>query len=431
MADLGIFHWTYQEYNAFTLSLSLFMVLGLVLFQFLIRDDGLLSVAFRCVNGTNNRRLTCYNTDICWSTDGAHVKYHLRWLLRTVIVVVACYLWQTCIVSYKALNINYYNHRLIFREECKMRAADCFGASKPWHFFLFWSVPDELCSTTTDFTDTAISDNIIPQHSFVICIRWISPDSLVYTAHLAIAFALSQMIVSLSEVVVWILLETQWPKVWSVGLVCISIAFLVFWISSIFIGMLFSFFTSWLGFVELLSVPLVLLCCREIARSLRRIRRLRVQKWAAKADKPVAQLAEEEVLLAATSNIQALHQLRSVDLSVDITPEGDNNRSSGGVGGVNLALSRLRNTYARGRNNPHQQLSSCRPVINHTPTTANTMTSRMTSSKSIQPYVALDSQVVVEDDNEQTQLDTKDNLSKEDDASADEVRSGGTSATNC
>eukprot|EP00922_Rhytidocystis_sp_ex-Travisia-forbesii_P002535 GHVS01003763.1.p1 GENE.GHVS01003763.1~~GHVS01003763.1.p1 ORF type:complete len:373 (+),score=31.23 GHVS01003763.1:187-1305(+) len=322
MLDINIFHWNYQSYNAITLVLSSFIIAGLFIFQMLVRHDSLLAVTFHCIRRSSNRRLLCYDTDITLSPDGLHVKNYLMWLQRTVIVVVMCYLWQTCIFSYRALNLHYVSYRQLLRRECVEGGADCFGASQPWYFFVFWALPDELCNgLSVDATDGDILNYFIPSYSYAICIRWIAPDTLLYTTNLAIAFSLTQMIIILSEVMIWILLETNWYTVWSGALWVVSAIFLAFWMTSIFVGVLFPFFTSWLGFVELLSVPLVLFCCRVIANSLRKIKGIRVQVWAAKADKPISHLAEEHILLNRPSSIANFQQLGSSVFSQRLTSE--------------------------------------------------------------------------------------------------------------
>eukprot|EP00922_Rhytidocystis_sp_ex-Travisia-forbesii_P047586 GHVS01070894.1.p1 GENE.GHVS01070894.1~~GHVS01070894.1.p1 ORF type:complete len:229 (+),score=22.17 GHVS01070894.1:55-687(+) len=209
MSDLSFLHWNYQVYNALTLVLSSCMIAALFTFQMLIRNEGLLAVAFHCIRKSNKRRLLCYDTDITLSSEGMHVKNYLMWLLRTVIVVVMCFLWQTCIFSYRALNLNYRIYRQLLLQECFFRGADCFGASQPWYFFVFWAQPDEICGKLLDTSEGYIEQLLLPYYPYAICIRWIIPDSLLYTTNLAIAFSLSQMIIILSEVMIWILLQTS------------------------------------------------------------------------------------------------------------------------------------------------------------------------------------------------------------------------------
>eukprot|EP00922_Rhytidocystis_sp_ex-Travisia-forbesii_P072656 GHVS01108327.1.p1 GENE.GHVS01108327.1~~GHVS01108327.1.p1 ORF type:complete len:387 (+),score=33.19 GHVS01108327.1:154-1314(+) len=288
----------YQEYNAITLILSVVTIMSLCAFQLATKHNTILSVLFHSVTRCS-KRLFCFDVPISFTDEGSTVIICLCWILRIVIVVVMCFLWQTCVLTSKALNLNYDFYRQQLVNQCTLMQSDCFGASAPYHFFSFWGKPPELCHQ--DITDQAI----IGRYPYVICISWITPDIILYTSSLGISFALSQMIVILSELVVWSGLETTRFHVWSLVVIAASCLFVAVWISCIFIDVFFDFFTSWLGSVLLLSVPSVLLVCRQIGLHLRKIRDSKLKQWKARADKPLDQLNDESATLP-TNVVEAL-----------------------------------------------------------------------------------------------------------------------------
>eukprot|EP00922_Rhytidocystis_sp_ex-Travisia-forbesii_P072655 GHVS01108326.1.p1 GENE.GHVS01108326.1~~GHVS01108326.1.p1 ORF type:complete len:365 (+),score=31.58 GHVS01108326.1:79-1173(+) len=289
----------YQEYNAITLILSVVTIMSLCAVQFASKHNSILSVLFHSVTRFS-KRLFCFDVPISFSEEGN----------------------TTCVLTSKALNLNYDIYRQQLVNHCTLMQSDCFGASAPYHFFSFWGKPPELCHQ--DVTDPAI----IGLYPYVICISWITPDIILYTSSLGISFALSQMIVILSELVVWSGLESTNFHVWSLGIIAVSCLFVAVWISCIFIDVFFDFFTSWLGSVLLLSIPSVLLVCRQIGLHLRKIRDAKLKQWRARADKPLDQLHDESVALP-TNVVEALD--RSVSCRRPLMFDGELEMSPGGA----------------------------------------------------------------------------------------------------
>lgn len=290
------------------------MITALLLFQLILRYDSVLTVCFHSIQ-LRGMRLRCFEVDITvYNDDSESLRDYLRWLIRIVIVVVFCYVWQTCFISYKAFHLQPSSPSCYIRDifdQCR-RKADCFASSKPFYFFLssWWHEPPQICDEGDYPTSTislllsdenkayaALINRILPDKPFVVCVRFIHPNNVNYTTQLAISFALSKMIVLFTELTVWILLETKRFYLCNVTLLIITLLFFFIWITCMFIPTIFTFVVSWLGFVELLSIPLILLACRQIATHLRRLKSLKFNTWKLAADRSIDHLRGEEELL--------------------------------------------------------------------------------------------------------------------------------------
>eukprot|EP00921_Rhytidocystis_pertsovi_P001942 GHVQ01003300.1.p1 GENE.GHVQ01003300.1~~GHVQ01003300.1.p1 ORF type:complete len:406 (-),score=37.32 GHVQ01003300.1:935-2152(-) len=329
-------HWEYHLYTTLSLVLSCIILLCLFGFHHVSAHQPLLVVMFRSVTRAQ-KRLFCFEIDLTGSKEGKRVQSCLRGLLRTVVVLVLCFLWQSCVLRYRVFNLN---HTVDIRElvaQCQIFETDCFAASSPMHFFLFWHTPTQICSSATvsaivgppsinlfdvggvngyvarpneidvrgmgtttgsGGVDIAydVSQDVLDVNPFVICMRWVPPDTLLWTTQLAIAVALCHMVVTLSEVMVWIVLETRHHRTCSIGVLVVSVLLFAGWVGSMFVDEFFVFYGSWLGFAQLLSVPIILLICRQISTDLRCIRHAKIHRWKANANRPIDQLDSSQNL---------------------------------------------------------------------------------------------------------------------------------------
>ncbi|PFH38659.1 hypothetical protein BESB_010010 [Besnoitia besnoiti] len=281
-------NWGYQVYNCFTLMLSCIILFCVLLIHEMSRSASVLPHAFQMIT-LRKRRMFCFEVDISSGPCARKVRMHYMWLLRTAILVVGCYVWQTCLLSYWAIDYRDTSARASLVTACTVDDADCFGSRHNYDFFSVNAAPPNLCVKYSyeDLRTERIQEEIRENYRYITCIGFVRPDTLTYTQHLAIAYALTKMIITLFEVLVWFLYRSR-SSLLAIVVLVVGIIFLGVWVGSIFIPRLLTFFGSWIGYVMLLSVPLVLWTALMAAHNLRKIQHQKWTLWQIQANRPVA-----------------------------------------------------------------------------------------------------------------------------------------------
>lgn len=271
--------WTYQTYNLLTLVLSTTFIICLFLMYSISRTVSVLPHAFRMVT-LERRRMLCFDVDITSGRQAHKVRMLYIWMLRASILVMFCFVWQYCILTYTAIDFATPRGPLQLYVQCVYWESDCFGQKSHHKFFDFHSNPENVCSSfLKDIGNndvTAVMDDILKENRYLLCVHFVSPDAMVYTAGVALAFALGYLILTGFEVLVWLLYRAT--ERWLPILVfTIGIAVLALWIGSLFVSQLFTFFGCWISFVMVLTVPWILWLALAAAYNLRKLQH---QKWA-------------------------------------------------------------------------------------------------------------------------------------------------------
>ncbi|KEP63772.1 UNVERIFIED_CONTAM: hypothetical protein HHA_231220 [Hammondia hammondi] len=286
--------WPYQVYNCFTLVLSCTVLLFVLAIHEMSLYASILPHAFQMVT-LRKRRIYCFEVDISSGPAARKVRMQYVWLLRTAVLVVACYLWQTCVLSYWAFDAREASGKQSLLDACGNDGADCFGSAHNYDFFSVNASPANLC---VKYDLAAIlrpetQEEIYTKYRYVTCINFVTPNTLVYTQHLAIAYALAKMIITLFEVLVWLLYRSR-SSILPTVVFAVGVVFLAVWIGSIFIPRLLSFFSSWIGYVMLLSVPIVLWTALLAAHYLRKIQHQKWTLWKIQANRPMARAEDPD-----------------------------------------------------------------------------------------------------------------------------------------
>ncbi|CBZ53372.1 conserved hypothetical protein [Neospora caninum Liverpool] len=286
--------WPYQVYNCFTLVLSCAVLMFVLVIHEMSMSASILPHAFQMVT-LRKRRMYCFEVDISSGPAARKVRMQYVWLLRTAVLVVGCYLWQTCVLSYWAFDFRDASGKQNLVSACQNDGADCFGTKHNFDFFSVNASPTNLCVKydLAATLRTEVQEEISSQYRYVTCINFVKPNTLTYTQHLAIAYALAKMIITLFEVLVWLLYRSRSSLLPTVVL-AVGIVFLAVWVGSIFIPRLLSFFSSWIGYVMLLSVPIVLWTALLAAHFLRKIQHQKWTLWQIQANRPMARAEDPD-----------------------------------------------------------------------------------------------------------------------------------------
>ncbi|PHJ16540.1 transmembrane protein [Cystoisospora suis] len=307
--------WPYQVYNCFTLLLSCLILFCVFVVHQMSRNASVLPHAFQMVT-LHKRRMYCFEIDISTGACARKVRIQYMWLLRTAMLVVGCYVWQTCILSYWSIDFADSSGLKSLLSACVEDAADCFGSRVNHAFFSVNADPTNLCTkyekelysfiiqsatagggskpspltsaaTGVSMSLAAFRKEILQDYRYITCINFVKPNTITYTQNLAIAYALGNMIVTLFEMLVWLLYRSK-TSLLPVLVLVVGILFLGVWIGSIFIPRLLTFFSSWIGYVMLLSTPLILWTALLAAHNLRRIQHQKWSLWQIQANRPLA-----------------------------------------------------------------------------------------------------------------------------------------------
>ncbi|KAL8451163.1 hypothetical protein Emag_002880 [Eimeria magna] len=270
--------WSYQAYNLLTLVLSSIFIVCLFVMYSISRSVSILPHAFRMVT-LEKRRMHCFDVDITSGRQAHKVRMLYMWMLRAAILVMFCFVWQYCVVSYKAIDFAHPRGPVQLYQQCVRWESDCFGEKQHQRFFSFNANPTNVCTQFKEISENhmdKVVQQILEQHRYLLCVHFISPDAMVYTAGLSIAFALGYLILTGFEVLVWLLYRAT--ERWLPLLVfTIGIAVFGFWIGSLFIPQFFTFFGCWISFIMVLTVPWILWLALAAAYNLRKLQH---QKWA-------------------------------------------------------------------------------------------------------------------------------------------------------
>ncbi|KAL8437790.1 hypothetical protein ACSSS7_000671 [Eimeria intestinalis] len=285
--------WSYQAYNLLTLVLSSIFIVCLFVMYSISRSVSILPHAFRMVT-LEKRRMHCFDVDITSGRQAHKVRMLYMWMLRAAILVMFCFVWQYCVVSYKAIDFAHPRGPIQLYQQCVRWESDCFGEKQHQKFFSFNANPTNVCSQFKEISESQIDkvlQQILEQHRYLLCVHFISPDAMVYTAGLSIAFALGYLILTGFEVLVWLLYRAT--ERWLPLLVfTIGIAVFGFWIGSLFIPQFFTFFGCWISFIMVLTVPWILWLALAAAYNLRKLQHQKWALWQEQANRPLDQLMD-------------------------------------------------------------------------------------------------------------------------------------------
>ncbi|KAL8273797.1 hypothetical protein Esti_002271 [Eimeria stiedai] len=285
--------WSYQAYNLLTLVLSSIFIVCLFVMYSISRSVSILPHAFRMVT-LEKRRMHCFDVDITSGRQAHKVRMLYMWMLRAAILVMFCFVWQYCVVSYKAIDFAHPRGPVQLYQQCVRWESDCFGEKQHQRFFSFNANPTNVCTQFKEISENQMGKvvhEILEQHRYVLCVHFISPDAMVYTAGLSIAFALGYLILTGFEVLVWLLYRAT--ERWLPLLVfMIGIAVFGFWIGSLFIPQFFTFFGCWISFIMVLTVPWILWLALAAAYNLRKLQHQKWALWQEQANRPLDQLMD-------------------------------------------------------------------------------------------------------------------------------------------
>ncbi|KAL8427984.1 hypothetical protein Efla_004242 [Eimeria flavescens] len=285
--------WSFQAYNLLTLVLSSIFIVCLFIMYSISRSVSILPHAFRMVT-LEKRRMHCFDVDITSGRQAHKVRMLYMWMLRAAILVMFCFVWQYCVVSYKAIDFSHRLGPMHLYLQCVRWESDCFGEKQHHRFFNFSANPTNVCThfqgMPADQMDKVL-EQISEQHRYLLCMHFISPDAMVYTAGLSIAFALGYVVLTGFEVLVWLLYRAT--ERWLPLLVfTLGILVFAFWIGSIFIPQFFTFFGCWISFIMVLTVPWILWLALAAAYNLRKLQHQKWALWQEQANRPLNQLMD-------------------------------------------------------------------------------------------------------------------------------------------
>lgn len=270
--------WSFQAYNLLTVVLSCIFIACLFVMYSISRTVSILPHAFRMVS-MQRRRMLCFDVDITSGRQAHKVRMVYTWMLRATILVTFCFVWQYCVLAYKAIDFADPRGPVQLYVQCVRWESDCFGEKQHHRFFNFLANPTNVCTTFKEIAGNnlvSIQDELLQNHRYLLCMHFVTPDAMVYTAGVSIAFALGYLILTGFEVLVWLLYRAteRWLPllIFSIGIVVFG-----FWIGSLFIPQLFTFFGCWISFIMVLTIPWILWLALAAAYNLRKLQH---QKWA-------------------------------------------------------------------------------------------------------------------------------------------------------
>lgn len=270
--------WSFQAYNVLTLVLSSIFILCLVVLYTLSRTVSVLPHAYRMVT-FERRRLFCFGVDITSGRQAHKVRMLYVWMFRAALLVMFCYMWQSCVLNYKAIDFSSHRGPHELQRQCVDKEADCFGAPQHYRFYDFYATPTSVCPLYPEIQQGNIKEvqrDILSKYPYILCLSFVQPDALVYTGSVAVAYSLGFLILTAFEVLVWLLYRAR--KRWlPVVVFLLGFGVLGVWIGSLFIPSFFTFFGNWIGFVMVLTVPWNLWLSLAAAYNLRKLQH---QKWA-------------------------------------------------------------------------------------------------------------------------------------------------------
>lgn len=285
--------WSYQTYNLLTLVLSSIFIVCLFVMYSISRTVSILPHAFRMVT-LERRRMHCFDVDITSGRQAHKVRMLYIWMLRASILVMFCFVWQYCVLTYKAIDFSHPRGPLQLYLQCVVWESDCFGEKSHHTFFDFYANPTNVCLAFKEIKRNQIEqvmDQILEKHRYLLCMRFVSPDAMVYTSGVSIAFALGYLIITGFEVLVWLLYRTR-ERWLPILIFTIGIAVFALWIGSLFIPQLFTFFGCWISFVMVLTVPWILWLALAAAYNLRKLQHQKWALWQEQANRPLDELVD-------------------------------------------------------------------------------------------------------------------------------------------
>lgn len=257
------------------------------------RTVSILPHAFRMVT-LERRRMHCFDVDITSGRQAHKVRMLYTWMLRACILVMFCFVWQYCVLAYKAIDISHYRGPLQLYVQCVRWESDCFGEKSHHQFFNFYANPTNVCTSFKEIASNELEkvmDTLLDQHRYLLCVHFVSPDAMVYTAGVSIAFALGYLILTGFEVLVWLLYRAteRWLPIL---IFIIGIAVFGLWIGSLFIPRFFTFFGCWISFIMVLTVPWILWLALAAAYNLRKLQHQKWALWQEQANRPLDEMIE-------------------------------------------------------------------------------------------------------------------------------------------
>lgn len=316
--------WSFQSYNLLTLVLSSIFIVCLFVMYSISRTVSVLPHAFRMVT-LEKRRMRCFDVDITSGRQAHKVRMVYTWMLRASVLIMFCFVWQYCVIAYKAIDFAQPRGPSQLHIQCVSLESDCFGERYHHKFFDFYANPTNVCTAFKEIANNKMDqvvDEILENYRYLLCMRFVTPDAMVYTAGVAIAFALGYLILTGFEVMVWLLYRAteRWLPllIFTIGIVVFG-----FWIGSLFIPQFFTFFGCWISFVMVLTIPWILWLALAAAYNLRKLQHQKWALWQEQANRPLEHLVD--------------HSRRSGDPLVDVGGIVMGARGSGeACGGVDM-----------------------------------------------------------------------------------------------
>jgi len=228
---------SWLEYQALMLCLAAIMCLVLGAVEITMSRFQALPVLFPSMYSVRDRRCYVFDLDI---TDGRHGKVMRRMskhVLRITILLILSYLWQSCVLrADQTIGKNFPT------ESCEA-GFDCFASEVHVLTIIKRQYSAVDCSGERSNFET---------EQVISCVRFVEPSASEWLMHLAIANSVAQLNFKCFELGVWLAGRSRNVRHLLVLLFTTSAVGVL---AIFFLGVTYSFVSSWLSFVMVLSVP--------------------------------------------------------------------------------------------------------------------------------------------------------------------------------
>lgn len=262
-------------YYVLSLVLPFLVILTLSLVSYLRQRYHVFPHVFSAMLSVQHRELHCFGVSISFTSAYGAVVASCNCILRVAIVVVWCYMWQSCIMFQTTTYITGTVDSRRLQNACEAGLV-CFSYKRIWDMILPWSrassAVQPLCTRTSMLENAAdgggtISSKIAISNIFVTCLGIPYFDTLLLTTRVAIGYALYKLIIASFQMVALLVYQSkgQWAHV---GLFCFSVACILLYIVALFLPRLF-FSDTWFSSVTYISLPIILLGSRTAGLAVR------------------------------------------------------------------------------------------------------------------------------------------------------------------
>lgn len=229
---------------------------------------------FSSMLSVQRRQLQCFGVTISFTPAYGPVMASCNCILRVAIVVVWCFMWQSCIMFQTTTFINGDVDAGRVRDACNVGLV-CFSYKRIWDMIIPWirasSAVHPLCDEADSITPAPpSSSSSLPNassHVFVTCLGIPYFDTLLLTTRVSIAYALHKLIIASFQMVALLVYQSkgQWVPI---GVFCVSVACMILYVVALFVPQLF-FSDTWFSSVTYLSLPIILLGSRTAGLAVR------------------------------------------------------------------------------------------------------------------------------------------------------------------